>query len=75
MGCPTCLVNLCLNFQLQVDILQRRHGNAVRNHAQVGMGVKVGEQAWRQEGAHCLPCANGLVLLTGPPASQDALHT
>lgn len=54
MGCPTCLVNLCLNFQLQVDILQRRHGNAIRNHTQMGMGVEVGEQACRQEGAQCL---------------------
>lgn len=70
MGCPTCLVNLCLNFQLQVDILQRRHGNAIRNHTQMGMGVEVGEQACRQEGATMLAAGhNGFVLLTDPPAS------
>lgn len=42
---PTCLINLCLNLQLQVDILQRRHWNAIGDNAQVGMGVEVRKQA------------------------------
>lgn len=49
MGRPTCLIDFCLNFQLQVDILQSRHGNTVSNNTQMGVGVEVRKQACRQK--------------------------
>lgn len=41
---PTCLINLCLDLQLQVNVLQRGHGHAIGDDPQVGMGVQVREQ-------------------------------